>query len=82
MWEISNLAVSCLDKKLRHDLEILKCQTSCQFWWVAGGRRRVELAMKDISHALIEICQRSVGNLAQEQTARRLHRDLVDLSGG
>jgi len=82
MWEISNLAVSCLDKKLRHDLEILKCQTSCQFWWVAGGRRRVELAMKDISHALIEICQRSVGNLAKEQTARRLHRDLVDLSGG
>lgn len=81
MWEISNLAVSCLDKNLRHDLEILKCQTSCQFWWVAGGRRRVDLVTKDISHALIKICERSVGNPQKAETVRRLYRDLINIIG-
>lgn len=81
MWEISDLAVSCLDKNIRHDLEILKCQTSCQFWWVAGGRRCINLAMRDISHSLIEICERSVGDSQKEQAARRLHRELIDIIG-
>ncbi len=81
MWEISNLAVSCLDKNLRHDLEIFKCQTSCQFWWVAGGRRRLDLALKDVSHALIKICERSVGDPEKEQAVRRLHKELLDLIG-
>lgn len=81
MWEISNLAVSCLDENLRHDLEILKCQTSCQFWWVAGGRRRIDLALKDIAHALGEICMRSIGDPQKEQAVRRLHRELIDIIG-
>jgi predicted glycosyl hydrolase (DUF1957 family) len=81
MWEISDLAVSCLNRKVRHDLEILKCQTSCQFWHVAGGRYNVDLALRDISHALSEICRRSVGDPKKEQAARRLYRELIGIIG-
>ena len=76
MWKISELAVSCLDKNVEHDLEVLKCQTSCQFWWVTGDRWQPDLSLKDIKHSINIVLQR--GDENKRRMVRKYQKELLE----
>lgn len=75
MWKISESAVSCLNKNIKHDLEVLKCQTSCQFWWVAGGRWNPDISLNDINHSMDIINKR--GSDMQKNAAQQHLKELL-----